>query len=128
MLKSLTMDGKGWEDEEGCYWKSRLEYMCIHVLHTCGCGDPSAIARYVLMMLERHTYDVTNSDSFKTVCKNNSYDDLPLMFFLSWADHEGYTEHGTTMRLPWRTEKGEELMRDLYEALKEDVEEEENGM
>jgi hypothetical protein len=98
-------------DEEGTSWRSRADYLYIKVLPSCGCGDPASIGRYVKDMLLRHVKQTGSDD---TSCwKHTNYDDLPVMFFLSWADREGYIEHGTTIRCSWMTPKGDELLRDL---------------
>lgn len=34
---------------------------------------------------------------------------------MSWADREGYIEHGGTIRCSWMTERGDELIKDLGE-------------
>lgn len=99
---------------DGCYWKTKLDYLMMDVLPSCGCGDPSLIGRYVKEMLLKC---VQQTDSDDCSCwEITQYDDLPTMFFLSWADHEGYIEHGSTIRCSWMTKKGDELLRDLIEV------------
>ena len=94
----------GWLDEEGVHHESEEDYLFCYVLPSCGCGDPSTIGRYVRDMLRRHVGH--NGEG-------TEYEDLPTMFFLSWADREEYIEHGTTIRCSWLTAKGEELLREL---------------
>lgn len=114
MLKDLKKVGGRYEDEKGCSWETRADYLYCGVLPSCGCGDPSAIGRYVKELLKHVGQTEDNSCWERT-----SWDDLPVMFFLSWADREGYIEHGTTIRCSWMTEKGNELLRDLIEIEKE---------
>lgn len=87
-----------------CY-SSRESYLCSEILPSCGCGDPLSIGYYVKTMIESYV----GQENWDKV----NYDDLPTMFFLSWADRQGFTEHGTTIRCSWLTEKGEMLLRDL---------------
>jgi hypothetical protein len=112
MLKDLTVceDMPGWEDETGCHWDTRANYMYTRVLPSCGCGSPRSIAGYVVACLKKYTDDSSRPD----------YEDLPAMFFLSWADHEDYIEHGSTIRCSWLTDKGKELIRDLETVMKEE--------
>ena len=68
-------------------------------LGLCGCGCPEEVVQYVgsmLIMLQRRDWQ--------------DYDNLPYMFFVYWANHNGYAEHGTTARCSWLTEKGERLL------------------
>lgn len=123
MLEKLVpaTDGSGFIDPDGMFWDTRSDYIMTGVLPSCGCGNPASIGMYVKDMLLKH---VKRSDSSEDTCWcNNSYEDLPTMFFLSWADHEGYTEHGTTIRCSWLTPKGEDLLKDLI-ILEKEAEEE----
>ena len=109
--KDLTPDGDGFIDKEGCSWESKVDYLCIKILPSCGCGDPKSIGTYVKEMLLKY---VNQSNSKDYSCWNLvSYDDLSVMFFLSWADNEEYIEHGSTIRCSWMTKKGNELLKDL---------------
>lgn len=110
MLSELKEVEGGFEDQEGCFWESKEDYLCIGVLPSCGCGNPSSIGKYVREMIQKHVYQGNKDYS---VWKNNNYEDLPTMFFLSWADREGYLEHGTTIRCSWLSDKGKELLNDL---------------
>jgi hypothetical protein len=116
MIDKLKQVDDGWEDESGCHWDSPAEYLFIGVLPSCGCGDPESIGRYVRDMLRSHVSTADDHSPWDA----NSYEDMPLMFFLSWADREGYIEHGTTIRCSWLTDRGQELMRDLNAVLAED--------
>lgn len=101
----------GFLDEEGTFWETRGLYMYTKVLPSCGCGDPSALGKYVFDMLSKHA----NQDGWS----ETKYGDMPVMFFLAWADREKYIEHGTTIRCSWLTEKGKELLKDLEVVLAE---------
>ena len=114
MLKYLKAEDGGFIDENGLYWDSKVDYMCIGVLPSCGCGDPGSIGTYVKNMLLKH---VKQTDCDDISCWGRTkYEDLPVMFFLSWADNEGYIDHGSTIRCSWMTDKGNELLNDLIEV------------
>ena len=38
---------------------------------------------------------------------------MPYMFLCYWSYHEGLSEHGTTARCSWLTDKGRELLNDI---------------
>jgi hypothetical protein len=120
MLKDLKKDRVGFTGPDGCNWETRAEYMYCDVLPSCGCGDPSSIAKYVKEMLLKHV--AQPGDEEKKCWDITKYKDLPVMFFLSWADHEGYIEHGTTIRCSWMSEKGIQLLKDLDEVEREEHE------
>lgn len=116
MIEKLVYnkDTEMFVDPEGTSWESKSDYLYMSILPSCGCGDPSSIGRYVKDMLLKH---VKQTDSDDISCWDiTHYEDLPVMFFLSWATREGYIEHGTTIRCSWMTEKGNELLRDLEEV------------
>jgi len=117
--KLIAQDGGGFIDpENNCYWDTRSDYLLMSVLPSCGCGDPTSIGKYVKDMLLKHVAQTNSED--RSCWAITNYEDLPVMFFLSWADHEGYIDHGTTIRCSWMAEKGDELLRDLIEIEKED--------
>jgi len=103
-LKIQDNDGKDCQylDEGGCSWESKSQYIQIEVLGFCGCGNPSDVMAYVGDYLQS-----VENDKF------GSYEDMPYMFLAYWADHNGYTEHGTTVRCCWLTDKGKELLADI---------------
>ena len=116
MLEKLVKVGDFGEfdyiDDEGVSWESPLEYMCIKILPSCGCGNPLSIGKYVKDMLMDYVHQDKDGDDY-TCWDKVKYEDLPVMFFLSWADREEYIDHGGTIRCSWMTKKGEELLRDL---------------
>lgn len=105
-------------DPKGTHWKSIHDYMCCGVLPSCGCGDSTTTAQYVHDMLLKHVKQtgVDNYDCWEIT----NYEDLPVMFFLSWADREGYIDHGTTIRCSWMSPLGDELLKDLNTILSEE--------
>ena len=117
MIKDLKENEDGsFTSPDGCNWDSKAEYIYMGVLPSCGCGDPSSIGKYVKEMFLKHVKQ-TDSDDYS--CWDiTTYEDLPVMFFLSWADREGYIEHGVTIRCSWMTEEGDELLHDLIEVEK----------
>lgn len=112
MIEKLIPDPEfGFFDEDGVAWTTRAAYLKQSVLPLCDCGDTDALLRYILDMFRLHvgqnTWATTN------------HDDLPTMFFLSWATNQDYIEHGATIRCSWTTPKGEELIRDIITILAE---------
>lgn len=112
--KLVPNDHGGFTSPDGCYWETKKDYLLIGVLPSCGCGDPESIGKYVKDMLLSHVHQ-TNSDDY-SCWDRTKYDDLPVMFFLSWASREGYTEHGTSIRCSWMTDLGNQLLKDLAEV------------
>ncbi len=105
-IAKLTKDGDRFTCPDGMSWSGELDYLCIHHLGLCGCGNPEEVAGYVrerLALIRGQDYP--------------SYEDLPAMFFLYWADDKGLAEHGSTVRCAWLTEKGESVLRDLENLL-----------
>jgi len=121
MLKNLKWDANigRFTDETGCSWETKADYMFMGVLPSCGCGDPESIGVYVRDMLLEHVKQ-TGAASGIECWDRTSYDDMPVMFFLSWADSQDYIDHGTTIRCSWMTEKGDELLRDLDDVITQD--------
>lgn len=119
MIKDLREENGIWIDRDEFGFKSKSEYVFTKLLPSCGCGNPRSISRsiaeYVLGMLKTYTPKAGEDPLIAA-----QYEDLPVMFFLSWADREGYIEHGTTIRCSWLTKKGEELIIDIEYALEED--------
>ena len=112
MLEKLTPDPDcGFLDEDGVAWPTRAAYLKQGVLPLCDCGDTDALLRYILEMFQLHVGQETWSD--------NHHEDLPTMFFLSWASNQDYIEHGATIRCSWLTPKGGELLRDIETILNE---------
>ena len=112
MIENLMKSGvkeMPWEDKDGCAWRSRSAYLQIKVLGLCGCGNPDEVMQYVKNMLEK-----LDSEDW------GSYEDLPYMFFVYWANDKGFAEHGTTVRCSVLTEKGKELLKDIRSCLKEE--------
>ena len=77
----------------------------------CDCGDSDAILEYIDEMFKLHVGESTWDD--------NRYEDMPVMFFLSWANNQDYLEHGATIRCSWLTLKGKELLQDIKIVLDE---------
>ena len=99
MIEKLTpTDFGGFFDENGCHWATKKQYLEQGILHQCGCGDTDSIVKYISEMLITHVGETT--------WDSNNYDDMPVMFFLSWADNQGYIEHGCSIRCSWLTPKG----------------------
>jgi hypothetical protein len=104
-----------WIDEEGCSYKSKSEYLQTEVLGFCGCGSPDDVMGYVGSYLD----DLVNN-------RFGDYEDIPYMFLAYWADHNGYTEHGSTVRCSWLTDKGKELLADINWCIKNEILQETN--
>jgi hypothetical protein len=107
MIEKLMPDGDGVRDPTvDMHYDSPLGYLCIAVLDLCGCGNPEEVAGYVRDGLRR----IADAD-------HPDYEDLPAMFFLYWANHKNFADHGTTARCGWLTDEGEELLADLDTVL-----------
>jgi len=77
-------------------------------LGLCGCGNPEDIMAYIRdMLLVLKTGDWRD------------HEDMPYMFFVSWANYNQLAEHGTTIRCSWLTPEGEALLKEIEEALDE---------
>lgn len=50
------------------------------------------------------------------------WEDLPTMFFISWANDQNYAEHGGSIRCSWLTGTGEKLRNELAQLLEGIVE------
>ena len=46
----------------------------------------------------------------------SEYEDYPYMFFVYWADVQGLTEHGVSVRCSWLDDKGRELLAEIRSA------------
>lgn len=116
MIEKLkTVDGTLYPylDEDGVSWENKSSYLKIKILHLCGCGNSDEVMIYIRDMLKRFEGEDP---------KFGGYDDLPFMFFTYWANHNNFLEHGSTVRCSWLTDKGEELLRDIEQILKEESE------
>lgn len=100
-------------DDDGCVYKYKKEYLQIKILGFCGCGNPDEVMVYVrdfLVKLEKQEW--------------SDYEDMPYMFLIYWADDKGFTEHGSTARCSWLTEKGKELLKDIEWCLENELKKE----
>jgi hypothetical protein len=116
MIDKLKKDGEGefpYTDEKGVSYRSKKEYLQFEVLHFCGCGDPDSVMVYVKEFLQK----LDNQEW-------GDYEDIPYMFLVYWADHNGFSEHGTTARCSWLSEKGKELLADIEWCLENEKDEE----
>jgi len=82
--------------------ESKLLYIHTETIGFCGCGNPEEMMGYIKTMLEK-----LDSKDW------GNYEDKPYMFFVYWADKNGFTDHGTTVRCSWLTEKGKELLNNI---------------
>lgn len=105
MIEKLIFQGGldfPYMDDDGISYTSKRNYLQSKILHFCGCGNPDEIMAYVkefLQKLDKREW--------------GEYEDKPYMFLCYWADHEGLSEHGSTVRCSWLTEKGKELLNDI---------------
>lgn len=106
MIEKLKDDGSDsfryYDEESGCNYESKKSFIQTKYLGFCGCGDPNATMKYVYDFLVR----IKNSDF-------GEYEDMPYMFLCYWADNKGFVEHGVSVRVPFLTPLGTELMRDI---------------
>lgn len=109
MIEKLIKDSYyGYIDDDGCAWKSKKDFLQISILDFCGCGNGDEVMIYVKNYLEE----------IKSAKWDRTLDDLSYTFFLYWADHKEFIEHGTTVRCSWLTPKGKELLNDINWCLK----------
>lgn len=116
MIEKLKKTKGGWEDEDGIFNETRLSYLQLNFLGLCGCGNSDEITVYIRDLLKK--LDVPRAGDALKNWEWGDYEDLPYMFFVYWANEEGYAEHGCTVRCSWLTEKGEELLKDIEICLK----------
>jgi len=102
MIEKLKEVNGRFEAPDGISYEDRRSYLQTDILGFCGCGVPDEIMLYVKAFLEK-----VKAHDFAP------YEDLPYMFLCYWADDKGFVEHGTTVRCPWLTELGEELLKDI---------------
>ncbi len=117
MIDKLKKDERGGDeykyiDEKGCSHRSKKEYLQSIVLGFCGCGSPDDVMLYVRDYLVKQQGN-----------EWGNYEDIPYMFLAYWASHNGFTEHGTTVRCSWLTDKGEELLADINWCVENEKEE-----
>ncbi len=91
-----------WIDETGCCHPSKSSYLQSEILHFCECGNPDEVMIYVRDFLQKLDDQ-----------KWGDYDDKPYMFLCYWANSENLTEHGSTIRCSWLTNRGKELLNDI---------------
>ncbi len=113
----LNPDGSCTDYMEGQVWETVGDYLALEVCNFCSCGDPVSVLFYIRDMLLRHCKHPETDDI--SCWQVTQYEDLDVMFFLYWADHKGFTEHGTTIRCSWIDEKGIALLKSLQLALEE---------
>lgn len=107
-LNKIRFDGLWWFDDNDIAYSTKLSCLQNGYLGLCSCGNPDEITMYVISMLER--------------LENRScgeYEDMPYMFFVSWANEQGYAEHGTAIKNSWLTDDGKQLLDMLREEMKE---------
>lgn len=109
--KLISYYGDGFIDPDGIHWETKSDYLMMGILPSCGCGNPESIGKYVKDMLLKHVKQTNSED--RSCWNITKYDDLPVMFFLSWATKEGYIDHGVTIRCSWMTKEGDDLLNDL---------------
>jgi hypothetical protein len=102
MLEKLTKDGDRWFDDHETYWDSPKDYLQTEILGFCGCGDPDELMEYVRKLLVK----LYNQEW-------GEYEDLPYMFFVSWANDKEFADHGVSVRCSWLTDIGRELLADI---------------
>ena len=93
-------------------------------LGICGCGSPEEAYEAIHNLLL--SLRVKNWDDWLDTIDNDIYA-LILVYLL---DGKGYLEHGTSIRHPWLTTKGEQLLEalDILEVYGYDFDEAENSI
>jgi len=101
-LKKVDESPFPYLDDQGVSWTSRANYIELNILGFCACGDPDASLLYVEKML----LALRDKD-------RKAFNDDAGQFFLYWADHNEFADHGTSIHGSWLTDKGLELLRDI---------------
>ncbi len=112
-LKKVDNSEYPYLDDNGVSHKSKKDYLQTEILGFCGCGDPDSVMAYVGDFLTK-----LNTNEW------GNYEDMPYMFLVYWAYHNGFSEHGTTARCSWLTDKGKELLSDINWCLENEKEDE----
>lgn len=111
-LKGPDSEGY-WLDEEGTSWDSPKSYLQIRILDLCGCGDPDEMTQWIkeqLLKIEDWKKPDKKPEEF---VNDLPYDYMPRVFFLEWANHKNFAEHGSSIYWSWLTPLGEEVLKDI---------------
>jgi hypothetical protein len=113
-LKPLKeeLPGFKYKDEEGIIHQSKTDYLATEGFGFCACGDPGDNLLYIKEILEK-------------LDKNDwgEYEDRHYMFAVYCLDRFGLTEHGSTVRCSWLTDKGREVLEDINWCIENEPEE-----
>lgn len=117
-------------DEEGCYHEGAEAMLHSHILGFCMCGDPIENLKYVRDCLQ-HTYnlkvihDAAGMHKEKRILyetwneRGKQIMGAAYYFTLYVFDEKELTEHGSSVHGAWLTIKGQDLLEDLIEYLKD---------
>lgn len=86
-----------------------LEKLILHELDLCGCTEISEVVPVIINILSWCGRDIENRLSYKTLFNNEGI----YYLVMSLLDNEGLIEHGTSIRHPFLTEKGQKLLNEL---------------
>lgn len=102
MIDKLIRVDNYWNDEEEVSYDFKWEYIWTNIFGFCGCGSGSEMFMFIAETLEKIEEN-----------KWGNYEDKAYMMIMYWADEKGLTEHGTSVRCSWLTEKGKEVLADM---------------
>jgi hypothetical protein len=123
VLQSLTWDGETFMDAEGISHRSVRDYIGIELLGFCGCGCPDAAVVYVrdaLAGIKAVKDSGWTEEAWRA--RDAQYASEGERYFVWYRlDDLGLTEHGGSVP-GWLTEKGEDWLLALDEALADERE------
>lgn len=126
-LKKVDDSEYPYLDDEGTSHRSKSDYLQQNCLNSCGCGDPNSAMKIVRDTLQYCIDWKDKKGVYIDWLVKNVFGGIEgaAYFVLYFLDHNGYTEHGSSVHGSWLTDKGEELLGDINWCLENEKDEEE---
>ena len=104
-------------DVNGCHHDDAKSFLQCHILGFCGCGAPEDSLRYIRDCL-RHIANLKQVHEKQATYEAWGNEGKELMgraeYFTRYVlDQKGLTEHGTSIKGAWLTDKGREILADI---------------
>jgi hypothetical protein len=126
MIERLKPHGDGFVDEDDVFHSTEADFLASQ-LGICGCGRPEVALKYIYdsMMLIEH---LTNGQDVNADCWYEEWKaarfahfggDGAEYFMWYWLDHNGYTEHGSSVP-GWLTDDGKLLLTEIAFVLEKE--------